>query len=82
MQHLRGEAHRAVKAYANDSRGYVWSLKKLKYLFGQRSAVAKAILEKVTKGKAVVNDDLRGLTELYYSISDCLMILQQLNYES
>ena len=82
LQHLKGEAHRAVKSFANDPRGYVRSLKKLKYLFGQRSAVAKAVLEKATKGKAVSNDDLKGLSELYYSISECLTVLDQLNYES
>ena len=82
LQHLKGEAHRAVRAFGNNAKGYIWSLRKLKYLFGQRSAVAKAVLEKATKGKIVQNDDFKALSELYYSISDCLTILNQLNYES
>ena len=79
LQHLKGEAHRSVKAFGNTAKGYIWALRKLKYLFGQRSAVSKAGLEKATKGKAVQNDDLKGRTELYYSISDCLTVLKQLN---
>ena len=82
LQHLKGDAARSVKSFSNDPRGYVWSLKKLKYLFGQRPDVAKATLERVTKGKAIQNDDLKGLMELYYSITDCLTTLKQLNYES
>ena len=82
LQHLEGEAKRSVKGYATDSRGYVLSLKRLKYLFGQRPLIAQAVLGKVTKGKAVPNDDVKGLTELYYSINDCLVTLRQLNYGS
>ena len=51
-------------------------------MFGQRAAVAKAVLDKATKGKTIANDDSKALGELYYSISDCLTILKQLNYES
>ena len=82
LQHLSGEAKRAVKEYANDPRGYPMSLQKLKYLFGQRSTVARAVLTKVTKGKPVGNRDTEGLSELYYSICDCLITLSQLNYVS
>ena len=82
MQHLRGEAKRAVQEYVNDPRGYPLSLKKLKYLFGQRPTVAKAVLSKVTKGKPVSNRDTKGLADLYYSICDCLITLKQLNYMS
>ena len=44
--------------------------------------VAQAVLSKVTKGKAVQNDDAKGLSDLVYSINDCLITLTQLNYES
>ena len=49
IQHLGDEAKRAVKEYINDPRGYPLSLKKLKYIFGQRPTVARAVLSKVTK---------------------------------
>ena len=76
---LKGEAERAVRGYVNDPKGYAKGLKKLKSLFGRRSDVARALLERVTKGKAVQNDDVKGLTELSYSINDCLTTLKQLN---
>ena len=82
MQNLRGEAKRSVKGYANDLCGYVLSLKTLKRLFGQRATIAQAVIAQVTKGKVVQNDDVRGLSELYYSVNDCLVTLQQLRYDS
>ena len=82
IQHLTGEAKRAVKEYINDPRGYPLSLQKLKYLFGQRSTVARAVLAKVTKGASVAAKDFDGLSELYYSICDCLITLKQLNHDS
>ena len=81
MQHLRGDAKRAVKGFANDASGYVLALKTLKHLFGQRAAVAQAVIAQVTKGKMVQNDDARGLSELYYNVNDCLVTLRQLDYQ-
>ena len=80
--HLDGEAKDSVREYTNDPRGYVASLKKLKYMFGQRSTVARAVLTKVTRGKAVGNHDPKGLSRLYYDVCRCLITLQQLNYAS
>ena len=82
MQHLKGEPERAIRSYVNDPFGYVLSLKKLKRLFGQRSEVARAVLEKAIKGKVIQKENLKGLSELSYSINDCLTTLRQMNYES
>ena len=71
-----------MKSFPNDSEGYVSSLKRLKYLFGQRPAVAQALLAKVVKGKPVQDHDLKGLSDFYYSISDCLVALNRLRYLS
>ena len=79
-QHLDGEPKRAVREYANVPYGYVASLKTLKSLFGQRSTIARATLNKVVKGKTGGNNDLRGLSDLYYAINNCLVTLKQLNY--
>ena len=82
LQHLTDEAKKAVKSFANDPKGYVLSLKRLKYLFGQRPMIARAVLAKVTKGKPVQGDDVKGVAALYYDITDCLSTLEQLNYSS
>ena len=71
-----------MKGYANTFSGYVLALKTLKRLFGQRAAIAHAVISQVTKGKVVQNDDAKGLSELYYSVNDCLVTLRQLNYNS
>ena len=51
-------------------------------MFGQKSVIAKATLTSVTRGKQIESDDRAGLEEFYYSISDCLVTLRQLNYAS
>ena len=82
QQHVTGEARHAIHGFSTDKRGYVLSLKRLKNTFGQRSRIAQAHLAKITRGKQISKDDDKDLIELYYTISDCLITLHQLNYES
>ena len=82
LQHLKGEAKRAVRGFTNDSKGYVLALKQLKFLFGQKSKIAQAVLAKVTQGKVLDSNDQAGLSEFYFTISDCLVMLDQLRYDS
>ena len=72
----------AIHQLLTDKRGCVLSLKRLKYTFGQRSRIAQAHLAKITRGKQIRKDDDKDLLEFYYTISDCLITLHQLNYES
>ena len=80
MQQLLGPAERAVSGFSHDARGYVWSLQRLKFLFGQKTKVAQATLRLVTQGEPIPRDDIAGLVEFYYTISDCLITLGLLNY--
>ena len=82
QQHVTGEAKRAIHGLSTDKRGYVLFLKRLKYTFGQRSRIAQAYLAKITRGKQISKDDDKCLLEFYYTISDCLITLNQLNHES
>ena len=81
-QHLRGEAKSSVKGYVNDPFGYVMALRTLKHLFGRRAIIARAVLERVLKGKVIGSDDRKGLSSFYYNINECLVTLKQLNYIS
>lgn len=72
-QHVIGEARRAIQAYLNDRRGYIFPLKRLKCVFGQKSKVAQAHLSKVTRGKWITNDGDKGLLNYYYTINGCLI---------
>lgn len=62
-QHVKGEARRSIQGYRNDYEGYVSSLKRIKFMFGQRSRIAQAVLAKVTTGKPVRDKDPADLTE-------------------
>ena len=76
QQHVTGEARRAIHGLSTDNTGYVLSLKRLK------CTLAQVHLAKITRGKQISKDDNKGLLEFYYTISDCLITLHQLNYES
>lgn len=80
MQHLKGEALRALDGFANDDQGYVNSLKKLKYMFGNRVYVAQSVIRRITKCKQVSDSDPKALASLYYEISSCLNTLIKMNY--
>ena len=82
LQALTGQPKRAVKQYGNDTRGYVLALKRLKYLFGQKSKIAAATLHLVTKGETLKDNDVSGLEEFYYTVSDCVINLELLRYDS
>ena len=78
QQHASGIAKKAILGFFNDERRYI----RLKYKFGEKSRMTEAHFTKVTKGKQKANDGDNGLTEFYYSLSDCIITLGQLNYES
>ena len=82
LQHLKGEAKLAVKGFSQDWVGYVLSLKKIKFLFGQRQAIARSVLTSITKGKALQDDDPSALSQFYYDVSECITTLRKLNYAS
>ena len=79
-QHLKAEPAKAVAGYSNDSEGYVNTLKRLKYMFGDPALVAHATIQKVVSGKQLANDDPNSLKEFYYSLSACLNTLRKMNY--
>ena len=58
------------------------ALKRIKFMFGQRSRIAEAVITKVINYKPIANRDLNALTEFYYTLSDCLVTLRKLNYKS
>ena len=66
-QHVSGIAKRAILGLSSDKRGYILSLKRLKYKFWEKSYIAEAHLTK-------------GLMKFYYSISDCIITLRQLSH--
>ena len=81
-QAVRGEVKRSIQGYRNDHEGYVMALKRIKYMFGQRSTIAEAVITKVVNYKPIANKDQSALTEFYYTLSDCLVTLRKLNYVS
>ena len=79
-QHLKGEALKSIEGFSNDNQGYVNSLKKLKYLFGNKVVVAQSVIQKITKYRQVPEYDTKALANFYFEISTCLNTLLKMNY--
>ena len=63
LQHLEGEAKRAVQYFSNDKVGYIMAHKRLKYMFGQKPWICQAIVQKMIRGKQIENNDNKTLME-------------------
>ena len=57
MQHVEGEAKRAIQVFSINRNGYIFALKRLKYMFGQNSQISQAYISKLTRGMSISNDD-------------------------
>ena len=66
LDRLKGDAKQAVEGFSQDWAGYVMSLKKIKFLFGQRSPIARSVLTSIVKQKPVQDDDPEALSQFYY----------------
>ena len=75
LQHLEGEAKKAVQCFSNDKAEYIMALKRLKRMFGQKPRICQAYIQKMTRGKQIRNDDNKTLMEHYYTISGCIVAL-------
>lgn len=82
VQHLKGEALKSIGGFGNDNEGYVFSLKRLKYMFGNRTLVAEATIRKIAYGKQIPDSDPKALADFYYSVSSCINTLRKMNYTS
>ncbi|XP_066933479.1 uncharacterized protein [Clytia hemisphaerica] len=79
-QHLVGEPKKAIEGFASDTDGYIASLKRLKYMFGNPSLVAQATIRKVVTGNQIPEHDSRSLTQFYYALSTCINTLVKMKY--
>ena len=80
MQHVDGQAKRAFQVISTNKRDYIKALKRIEYMFGQRSRISQTYIAKLTSGKVISNDDYKSLSEFYYTMSDCVVALNQLKY--
>ena len=82
MQQLKGEALKSVGGYASDGSGYIASLKRLKYMFGNHARVAEATIKLITNGKQLPDSDPQAIADFYYLVSSCINTLRKMNYHS
>jgi len=82
LQNLKGEPLKAVKGYDNSCEGYILSLKRLKYMFGNRSLVAQATIRKLTSEKQIADHNTKGLANFYYVVSHCANTLKKMCYDA
>ena len=78
FQHLEGEARRSVAGVPCDWAGYVISLKRIKFLFGETSKVVSSVIRKITSGPTIRSENKGNLAQFLYDVSDCIISLKQL----
>ena len=49
-------------------------------MFGQKSQFSQAYISKLTRGKPISNEDDKSLLEYYYTKSNCVVAIKQLNF--
>ena len=83
LQHLEGEAMRAVQCFSNDKMRYIMALKRLKYIlctyiytymyniytYVIYIIYIYAYIKKMIRGKQIGNDDNETLVEYYYAVT-------------
>ncbi|XP_066916769.1 uncharacterized protein [Clytia hemisphaerica] len=68
-QAVRGEVKRSIQGFRNDHEGYVLALRRIKYMFGQRSRIAESVITQIVDYKPIGNRDQTSLTEFYYTLT-------------
>ena len=57
MQHVESDIKRAIQVFSTNRSGYILVLKRLNYMFEQKSQISQAYTPKLTTGKPISNDD-------------------------
>ena len=78
--HLTGNASRIMSGLGVQGIMYATALKTLKAEFGQPSVIARAHIDKLTKGGKLSNNDRHGLRELSLDMVNCIAALKQINH--
>ena len=77
QSHVEGEAQLLIQGLGYSSRNYAQCLKELKFAFGHRALVAKALLNDIITGSPVSPDNAISLRHFYTSVRDCIKTLKQ-----
>jgi len=80
--HVTGEAERAIAGLGSKGIMYATALKSLKEQFGQPSLLARALVDKLTKGDKIPRNNRQALREFSLDLINCLATMKQLNYFS
>ena len=71
---------KAIQVFSTNRNGYILALKRLNDMLEQKSQISQAYISKLTREKSTSNDDDNVLLEYYYTMSDFVVALKQLNY--
>ena len=77
---IKGEAERALAGLGSKGAMYATALKSLKEQFGQPSVIARAVVNKLTKGENITRNNRQALREFSLDITNCLAIMHRLDY--
>lgn len=82
QNHLTGTAKNLTEGLGYSGRSYARAMKDLKLNFGHRSLVARAYIDRITKGAALQDRNRKSLRDFHIAIRDCLLTLQEMCYNA
>ena len=77
---IKGEAERGLAGLGSKGTMYATALKSLKEQFVQSSVIARAVVNKLTKGEKITRNNRQALWEFSLDITNYLAILHHLDY--
>ena len=80
--HLTGEAEKAISGLGCGGVMYATALKIVKEQFGQESIIARACINRLTKGSKIAGNNRQGLRDLSHDIVNSIAVLKRMNYLS
>ena len=80
--HLTSDADRVISGIGISGIMYATALKTLKLEFGQPSVIARAYINKLTKGSKLSSGDRQGLRDFSLDIVNCIAKLKQIDFFS
>ena len=80
--HITGDVEKAISGLGSKGIMYATALKTIKEQFGQPSAIARAVINNLTKGEKIGRSDRRKLREFSIDLLNCMATMKRIGYSA
>ena len=80
--HITGDVENAISGLGSKGIMYATALKTIKEQFGQPSAIARTVINNLTKGEKIGRSDRRKLREFSIDLLNCMATMKRIGYSA